>query len=597
MRSPLLRTLAGTVLAALLAACGGGNENKVSWNSGDGSSLGSGDGGSSPGTSAPTPTPTPAPGPTPTPTPAPTPIPTVTPTPTPVSTPAPTPTPAPAASGCANGSYLFCEDFEASASGTATSQNWNIETGNGSATIDAVHARGKAALHLHTVDNGRAFLVPRSFAPPGNSFWGRMWLWVDGFPTRPDYAHFTMVEALGSGNGTLVRPVGGQYIPGMGNGNALWGVGSDGGPTGDWTNWRTSAPTAGGRWTCMEWQMNAADNAVNVWIDGEAKPDMSVSTKNHGGNNVDFVFPTFNQIKIGWQLYQGGATPGQFDVWLDDVALAGSRIGCGGAAPTPTPTPTPAPSASCSQMALCDDFESTPAGSGPDASRWVMMSPNCSDKSGSAVVDTAQFRSGGRSMRITSGANYCGHTFMASNIVASMGNTIYGRYYLRLSQALGDAHITFMSMCDGTDAAARSGDCSVSTNNGSMLQTKSKELRMGGQSGIVMWNRELDDATVPSLSPAGIAMSSKLTPNEWHCIEFGVDQAAGTLQTWINGVAHSGLQIDASATGEVDANWLRNGNWRPMLKDIKLGWEQYSGAGTTVWYDDVALHTSRIGCR
>jgi hypothetical protein len=249
-------------------------------------------------------------------------------------------------------------------------------------------------------------------------------------------------------------------------------------------------------------------------------------------------------------------------------------------------------------MALCEDFESTPSGSGPDASRWTQAAPNCSDNSGSAVVDNTQARSGGKSMRIVSGANYCGHTFMASNIVASMGNVVYGRYFMRLGQALGDAHITFMSMCDGTDAATRGGDCSVSSSNGQMVQTSSKELRMGGQSGIVMWNRELDDATVPSLSPAGIAMSTMLTPNEWHCVEFGIDQAAGSVQTWIDGVAQPGLQIDGTATNEVDAAWLRNGNWRPALKDLKLGWEQYSGAaGATVWFDDVALHNSRIGCQ
>jgi aryl-phospho-beta-D-glucosidase BglC (GH1 family) len=192
-------------------------------------------------------------------------------------------------------------------------------------------------LHLNTVDNGMAFLVPTSFAPTGNSFYGRMWAWVDAFPTRPDYAHFTMVEASGTGNSTLVRALGGQYIPGKANGTPLWGTSSDGGPTGDWTNWQETTPTAGGRWTCLEWQMRSADNSVNVWIDGVAKPELSVSTKNHGGNNVDFIFPNFNKIRLGWQLYQGGATPGQFNIWLDDIALTTNRVGCGtGTNPIPT---------------------------------------------------------------------------------------------------------------------------------------------------------------------------------------------------------------------------------------------------------------------
>ena len=65
-----------------------------------------------------------------------------------------------------------------------------------------------------------------------------------------------------------------------------------------------------------------------------AKPELSVSTRKHsvrGGNpNADFRFPAFNQIKIGWQLYQGGATPGFYDLWFDGMALSTTRIGCGG---------------------------------------------------------------------------------------------------------------------------------------------------------------------------------------------------------------------------------------------------------------------------
>jgi hypothetical protein len=508
---------------------------------------------------------------------------------------------------CSSGTYFFCEDFESSASGAATSAKWNIDTYSGTATIDATHARGAKALHLHTIDNGRAFLLPKSFAPTGNSFFGRMWIWVDAFPSKPDYAHFTMVEASGTGNNTYVRPIGGQYIPGQGNGHDLWGVGADGGPTGDWLNWKTSAPTNAAKWTCMEWQMDAADNSIKVWIDGIAQPDLSVSTTNHGGNNVDFVFPMFNQIKLGWQLYQNGTTPGQFDIWLDDIALSSQRVNCGGASSTSdtgsgsstssgTTTTPPAPTTpvTCSGMTLCDDFESPAAGSGPDSSRWSLVPPNCSDNTGKAIIDNTVSHSGSKSIRIDSGPNYCGHTFLYSNLVASMGNVVYGRFYMRLKDALGDPHITFMAMCDATDATAVRGNCNLSM-DGTQENNNPRDVRLGGQSGVMIWNRELSDPTVPSVSSAGKALSTALTPNTWHCVEFGIDQAAGKLQTWVDGASIPGLQIDSTPTADVDASWLTN-PWKPVLKDFKLGWEQYSGAGTTVWYDDVALHTSRIGC-
>ncbi|SCL54211.1 hypothetical protein GA0070604_2947 [Micromonospora eburnea] len=220
---------------------------------------------------------------------------------------------------------LFCEDFERLPRGGPSTLNWGIDTRNGTLTVERAR-RGNQVLHIHTVDNGRAFLRIDDFAAPGNRFYGRMRLRVDAFPTAPDWAHFTLVEATGTGSSEVVRPIGGQYaptVPGI-----FWGVGADGGPTGDWTNWRESAPVVEDIWQCFEWKLDPADNRVAVWIDGVANPGLTASTNQHGGNDVPFILPTVNTVKIGWQLYQGGTTPGVFDLWIDDIALSTERLGC-----------------------------------------------------------------------------------------------------------------------------------------------------------------------------------------------------------------------------------------------------------------------------
>ncbi|WP_431882871.1 hypothetical protein [Micromonospora gifhornensis] len=220
---------------------------------------------------------------------------------------------------------LFCEDFEGLRPGGASTLDWGIDTRNGTLTVERAR-RGNQVLHIHTVDSGRAFLRVDDFAAPGNRFYGRMRLRVDAFPTAPDWAHFTLVEATGTGSSEIVRPIGGQYaptVPGI-----FWGVGADGGPTGDWTNWRESAPVVEDTWQCFEWQLDPKDNRVVVWIDGVANPELTASTTRHGGNDVPFILPTVNTVKIGWQLYQGGTTPGEFDLWIDDIALSTKRIGC-----------------------------------------------------------------------------------------------------------------------------------------------------------------------------------------------------------------------------------------------------------------------------
>jgi hypothetical protein len=235
---------------------------------------------------------------------------------------------------CERSGLLFCEDFEELALGVAnnaTSAAWDTESSDGQLAIDATHARGQRALKLSITGNGRARLTVAGLAPANNSLFGVAHVWVTSFPTAPDYAHYTMVEFAGPAGGTVLRPIGGQYVPAGGPSQpagSFWGVGSDSGPTGDWTNWRRTAPSTGGQWLCLEWRMSAANAEIDVWIDGVAKPEMSVTKTMHGGTQVDFVFPAIDRAWFGWWLYQPNPTPNTYEVWLDDLALASDRLGC-----------------------------------------------------------------------------------------------------------------------------------------------------------------------------------------------------------------------------------------------------------------------------
>jgi hypothetical protein len=222
---------------------------------------------------------------------------------------------------------LFCEDFESYAvGGLPAGAPWASETGGGGTlSIDGTNVRGTRSLHVRTADGGHGYIRVNNFSPPGNSFFGRVELMVNSFPTSPDYAHFVLVETTGAGGG-LVRPVGGQYIPGQGT-TALWGVGNDQGSSGDWTSWQPTVPAVSARWICYEWEMRAADNNIDVWLDGVAQPALSVSsTVRRDYNGSRFTFPTFNTIWFGWYQFQASSTVR--DIYLDDLALSTTRIGC-----------------------------------------------------------------------------------------------------------------------------------------------------------------------------------------------------------------------------------------------------------------------------
>lgn len=148
-------------------------------------------------------------------------------------------------------------------------------------------------------------------------------------------------------------------------------------------------------------------------------------------------------------------------------------------------------------------------------------------------------------------------------------------WHSKASKALTDSHVTFITMPDST----------LGTN---------KHLRIGGQNSILMYNRESDDATLPDLSPQGVAASTKLSTGDFQCFEYhlGTD---GTIETWLNGNAISALQAGPNANNPNGAQWQR-ANYKPKVSGIYFGWESYGGDTNTFWYDDVVIGSSRIGC-
>lgn len=230
-------------------------------------------------------------------------------------------------SRCAAGEFLVCDGFEMSSIDTAT---WTIgKNGNNVVEISTEFAaRGAQSVHIRA-ENGFGYLKNTSAFPvPNNSYFGRMFLRVKRFSTV-SYAHWTVAEAAGTGDGSLIR-VGGQYADHLGENR--WGVGSDAGPTGDWTthdtdpNGKPSEPPVD-VWTCLEWEHRGSENVTRFFVDGVEHPSLATGAKEHGGtSNVDYVLPNMTSVWFGWWQYQSDPEP--FDVWIDEVAIGGQRIGC-----------------------------------------------------------------------------------------------------------------------------------------------------------------------------------------------------------------------------------------------------------------------------
>jgi hypothetical protein len=249
------------------------------------------------------------------------------------------------------------------------------------------------------------------------------------------------------------------------------------------------------------------------------------------------------------------------------TAVAGSAGAPGGSAGSG--------SVGCASLPLCDDFEGVAAGAAPDPTKWIpTVLSDCMTTAPAPTVDTSQHHSGTKSLKVAGTATFCDYA-MVGNAAAfkAIGNVVYGRYYVRVETALPVGHTAFMIFPD---------------------QMSGHALRMGGQNGALQWNRQSDDATLPAQSPVGISMSKVPPVADWMCLEFMIDQQQGLISTWVDGTLVPGLVADATPTADVDMQW--GTTYRPNLTSFNIGWQNYGAGAMNLWFDDVALSSTKIGC-
>ena len=221
--------------------------------------------------------------------------------------------------------FDLCEDFEGDSLDTGL---WEIsKSGSDDPEIDDTRAaRGEHSLHFHSEDNNFVYITERAtFPAANNTYYARMFVYFDALPTAPVYAHWSLSVGLEDGNEAEAR-IGGQYDGDINR----FGVGSDHGPTGDWTNLDEDDPNEvpEREWICLEWLHKGDTNEGRVWINDVEHPSLHTTATDHGGDDVDYILPEFTEAWFGWWHYQGGTDPAEFDIWIDEIVVDDERVGC-----------------------------------------------------------------------------------------------------------------------------------------------------------------------------------------------------------------------------------------------------------------------------
>ena len=207
----------------------------------------------------------------------------------------------------------LCESFE---SGTLDTTLWTTtQAGDATLTVDDVHAaRGTHALHIKTTTGGssnHAYInETKTFPATNNVLYGRMFVWFEDALTTD--GHFTLAEGAGTGTPAVIR-FGGQY--------KAFGVGTDHGDSGDWTDSDRTKLVPTQTWICAEFEFDGPNNTFHVWWDDMERPTLASGPSQH----TSFTMPAFNSLWFGWWMYNLAEPQ---EIWIDEIAVDYKPIGC-----------------------------------------------------------------------------------------------------------------------------------------------------------------------------------------------------------------------------------------------------------------------------
>lgn len=245
----------------------------------------------------------------------------------------------------------------------------------------------------------------------------------------------------------------------------------------------------------------------------------------------------------------------------------------------------------CAGLVLCDNFDSQTAGSPPNTSLWTLIGAKTCSTQGTPwpfAVDSTQSHSGPNSLKV-SGGDSCGPLMVNTSAFTNLtGTDVYGRFYMRLSDtATTFDHAFFMAL------GLTSGTLNPS-NQDSYLQLASEGA--GNATNVFMWQTS-DGNIMPEKNSTAGAQSTYPKGNTWACVEFHTSQS-GTLETWVDGKAVPGLTFVPGTTSQTDGihnQWKSPSPFKPT--SIAFGWTVFSGESLTVWFDDIAVGSTRVGCQ
>lgn len=241
---------------------------------------------------------------------------------------------------------LFCDSFEDDLTGQLPALPWKEEMYGSGAVIAVDEQRafsGSKALHVFAPKGAprRGYVAIHEspvFPAARRQMFGRIMVWLDAAPIplegKQD-VHWTLLQGEG-------RSGDDRY-------NSIYRLGAERqGGLGLKANFETTPPVRTdcrrhsaralplATWTCVEWHFDGDKNEMQYWLDGEELDDIHVTERADAPDSscthqkdlqgVWLAPPAFQSLYMGLERYD--ATQNDQHLWIDDVVVSHSRVGC-----------------------------------------------------------------------------------------------------------------------------------------------------------------------------------------------------------------------------------------------------------------------------
>jgi hypothetical protein len=233
-----------------------------------------------------------------------------------------------------------------------------------------------------------------------------------------------------------------------------------------------------------------------------------------------------------------------------------------------------------------EDFEAGTVGMQPSGfDNFISYNKNAMNPNGMllAVVDSTRAHGGTKSLHVKSD----GAPVQLTKALMSGMNKLYVRVWVYMTRKLGQ-------------------QTSTSANHETLIALRTKsgdvndEIRFGEIKGTVGVNETPSDNITPTMDKWHQATGPVIPEATWTCVEvaFLADSSPNTLRSWQNGATLldvTSIGTDQWQNNSVSADWLAK-KFAGAPPEVVIGWQSFSSAANELWFDDLVLGTSPIGC-